>query len=178
MDEAKNSEQKHRKGKKKSALPLLLALLLLIGGLAAWHFLGGRNQDEVMEPNAVVGTMPGKSKEQIEAELTQEVKEKEIAFSINANPNFETGDSKGNLLFENPQSNKKLTRVEIYLDDTDELIYKSGLLEPGSYIPQVKLLRDLDAGSYSCTAVIHAYKQADKSYVGKVAAGLTVTVKG
>lgn len=173
--ESKNTDKKQ----KKSPLPLLLLLLLLVGGgLFAWKMVSGGEVDERMEPNAVVGNMPGKSQEQIEAELTRQISEKEIAFSINAAPVFETGDSKGNILFENPASNKKLTRVEIRIDDTEELIYKSGLLEPGSYIPSAQLLVELEPGSYTCTALIYAYRQEDDSYIGKVAAGLNISVKG
>lgn len=181
MEEIKH---KHRKEKKKGSRALILVLILLLilalaaGGFAAWYFLFRSVPDEKMEPNAVIGSMPGKSKEQLEAELTQQVSEKEVAFSINSNPIFPTGGEAGNILFENPQSNNKLTRVEITLDDTGELIYKSGLLEPGSYVPEAKLLVDLDAGDHTCTATIFAYKLDDESYIGKVAAGLTVTVKG
>lgn len=173
------AETKHgEKGKqKKSSLPLLLLLLLLIaGGLGAWHFLGSSG-DEIMEANAVVGAMPGKSQEQIEAELNQKVSESEVAFSINSNAIFETGTAKGNILFENPASNGKLTRVEITDDATGELLYKSGLLEPGSYVPEAALLVDLEPGQYTCTATVYAYKSADKTYIGKVEAGITVTVK-
>lgn len=170
-------------GKKKNGLLLILLLLLLlllligVGGYMVWKASQPAYSDR-LEPNAVVGSMPGKSAEQIEAELTQQVKEKEVAFSINANPVFPTGSAKGNILFENPQFNKKLTRVEITLDETGEMLYKSGLLEPGSYVPEANLLKDLDPGSYTCTATIYAYKLADESYIGKVAAGLTLTVEG
>lgn len=172
---------KQNTGKKKTTLliALLLLLLLALVVFAVWFFLLREEKiyDDRLEPNAVVGTMPGKTTEQIEAELTQKVKETEVAFSINAYPCFETGTSKGSILFENPKSNQKLTRVEITRDDTGELIYKSGLLEPGSYIPEAKLLVDLDPGNYVCTATIFAYRLADESYVGKVAAGLTLTVE-
>lgn len=162
--------------KKRKPLLLLLLLLLCVGGLLAWKLSQPAYSDR-LEPNAVVGTMPGKTREQIEAELNQKVSESEVAFSINANPIFETGAAKGNILFENPKSNKKLTRVEITRDDTGELIYKSGLLEPGSYVPEASLLMELEAGSYACTATIYAYKIADESFIGKVAAGIQLTVK-
>ena len=36
---------------------------------------------------------------------------------------------------------------------------------------------ELPAGTYSCTAYVHGYRLADKSYLGQVAAGLTLTIK-
>lgn len=175
------AEHKHTRAKTEKTggrgvrILLIVLVLLLAGGFAIWHFTQPAYNDR-LEPNAVVGTMPGKSKEQIEAELTQKVSEKEVAFSINANPTFETPESKGNILFENPKSNKKLTRVEITLDSDGTLLYKSGLLEPGSYIPEAKLLETLDYGSYPCTATIYAYALSDESFIGKVAAGLTLVI--
>lgn len=177
MQNSKHMRQTEAKRSKKGLVILLVLLLLLAAAVAAWFFLRQPAYSDRLEPNAVVGSMPGKSKEQIEAELTQQVSEKEVAFSINANPIFETGDAKGNILFENPTSNKKLTRVEVTRDDTGEMVYKSGLLEPGSYIPEARLSKTLEAGSYTCTATIYAYKLEDESFIGKVAAGLTLTVK-
>lgn len=172
---------KHKKTKPRSggivAVICLLAVLIGVGGFVIWKLDQPAYSDR-LEPNAVIGSMPGKTEEQIQAELNQKVKESEVAFSINAAPVFETGTSKGNILFENPTSNQKLTRVEITRDDTGEMVYKSGLLEPGSYVPEAKLLVDLEPGSYVCTAMIYAYRLADESFVGKVAAGLTITVEG
>lgn len=179
MDEMKNEEVRSERKKRSGVILLILLLLILVGVgvFIAWKISRPVYNDR-LEPNAVVGSMPGKSAEQIAADLTQQVKETEVAFSINVVPVFETGTAKGNILFENPQSNKKLTRVELTLDETGEMLYKSGLLEPGSYVPSAKLLKDLEPGSYTCTATIFAYKLEDESYIGKVAAAVTVTVEG
>ncbi len=130
-----------------------------------------------MEPNAVVGMMPGKSPEQIQEELDRKVAENMIAFSINAKPVFPSGKGKGNILFENPASNEKLTRMELCRDDTGEVIYETGLMEPGSYVPEDTLDMELPAGEYACTAYIYAYRQSDESFIGKVAAGVTVMIE-
>lgn len=173
---------KHKKETTKSHKPLLVILLLVIlvavAGALGWYLYQNLSQDDVMEPNAVVGSMPGKTQAQIEEELTRQVSEKEVAFSINSAPVFETGADAGNILFENPKNNNKLTRVEITLDETGELLYKSGLLEPGSYVPESKLKKDLEPGEYTCTATVYAYRQDDNAFIGKVAAGITIVVKG
>ena len=160
-----------------AAIIVLLILALAGGGFFAWNMMHKSPYDEKMEANAVVGTMPGKSEEQILEELNRKVNEKTIAFSINASPVYKDGKSKGNILFENPKNNDKLTRMELIRDETEELIYKTGLMEPGSYVPEAELLVDLPAGTYVCTAYIYAYRQSDESFLGKVAAGITVTVQ-
>lgn len=163
-----------KNGRKKMLLPLII-LLLILAGITA--FIIWRNiQKSTMEPNAVLGIMPGKTDDEIKAELARQVDEKTIAFSINADPVYENGKAKGNILFENPQSNKKLTRLEIYRDDTEELIYKTGLMEPGSYVPEAELLTDLKKGDYSCTAYIYGYRRSTEKYLGKVAAGINIHV--
>lgn len=177
------------KGKKGNRLLLLLAVLLLLVLAALVALLvrgGGSRLGSEMEPNAVVGQMPGKTEEQIKAELEQRVAENMIALTINSNPIFANGEAEGDILFENPVSNGKLTRMELYLDAADPyaetlgedaLLYKTGLLEPGSYVPTATLLQSLPKGSYSCTAYIYGYKTGSQEYIGKVAAGVTLTVE-
>lgn len=167
--------------KKKRGRRLLLLLLILMLAAAAvlvWRQMGRNPYDDRLEANAVVGSVPGKTQEQLQAELNEKVAEKMISFTINANPVYPDGKSAGNILFENPANNDKYTRLELVRDDTEEIIYQTGLMEPGTYVPEAPLDVDLGPGEYVCTAYIHAYKLADESYVGKVAAGVTVYVEG
>ena len=153
----------------------VVLVLALAGGLL-WWFIGRPAFNDQLEPNAVVGTMPGKTDEQIEEELNRKVDEKTIAFVLNSEPVYADGRAKGTIMFENPASNGKRTRLELYRDDTNELIYKTGLLDPGSYVPEAKLDKFLEKGNYDCTAYIYAYKLNTEEYLGKVAAGVTVHV--
>lgn len=55
----------------------------------------------------------------------------------------------------------------LYLDNSanggeDELLYQSGLVEPGMYIQQMEMARALDAGTYEAYVVIQPY-QSDKT---------------
>ena len=156
---------------------VILSVAIVIAGIflmKQYELLSKPNGD--LEPNAVVGVMPGKTEEQIKDELNQKVSEKMIAFSINSNPYFESGTSEGTILFENPDTNEKYIKLEIYLDEEEKIIYKTGLMAPGSYVATGTLLQDLDPGEYDCTAYIHAYNLVDNGYIGKAAAGITVTV--
>ena len=166
--------------KRNKAVPIIAAVLVVVIIIAAavlFYLKKQSRYDDKLEANAVVGTMPGKSEEEIEAELNRQVSEKMIAFTLNSNPVYADGKAKGNILFENPKSNGKYTRLEVYLDESGELIYETGLLEPGSYVPEGELKKELKAGEYACTAYIHAYRISDESYLGKVSAGITVTVE-
>ena len=92
-----------KKGKKKKWLILLLALLLLAllaaGGFFVWQYF---NRGELMEPNATIGVMPGKTDQEIIDELNRKVDERSIALTINPAPVAEDGGSPVNWMYENP----------------------------------------------------------------------------
>ncbi|MCH1942154.1 hypothetical protein [Holdemania massiliensis] len=164
-------------------LVLILIVLFLIAALGFVIWKGNQKENPRLEANATVGMMPGKTAEQIEAELNQQVTEGMIAFTINSAPVFE--DWKGEIWFENPESNNKYTRLELELDVTDpyaeslnnRTLCQTGLLKPGSYMDEIELSQKLPEGTYRCTARIYAYKLDGESYLGEVQAGLQITVR-
>lgn len=120
--------------------------------------------------------MPGVDIAQRQAELQEQLDEAMIAFSINTNPVFESGSSEGNLMLENPANNAKLLVVEIYVDETEELIYKSKAIPAGSYIESARLDKVLEPGDYAATAYFNAYREDDQSYIGRSGAAIKITV--
>ena len=160
---------------KKLLLPACVACALFA---AAAGFLANRGPGDSLElaDNATMGVLPGIDPAQRQAELQQILDESMISFSINTSPVFETGGAEGNLMLENPATNAKLLVVEIYMDDTQELIYQSKALPAGSYIETTRLDKLLEPGSYAATAYFKAYRESDHSYVGQVGADLTLSV--
>jgi hypothetical protein len=65
--------------------------------------------------------------------------------------------------------------VEIYRDDTGECIYRSGVIPVGARIDNAKLLMDVSAGVYDCTA---HFNQIDESgnLLGKACAKIQIYV--
>ena len=164
-----------KKRNRRLILAAILCVLLIVGG---WFFLTNRDADASLElaDNATVGILPGIDIAQRQAELQQELDEGMIAFSINTNPVFATGGSEGNLMLENPANNAKLLVVEIYIDDTQELIYQSKAIPVGSYIENAALDKVLEPGQYAATAYFKAYREDDYSYIGQVGAAINITV--
>lgn len=154
---------------------ILCVLLLIIGG---WFFLTNQGTNDTLElaDNATIGILPGIDLAQRQAELQQQLDEGMIAFSINTNPVFATGGSEGNLMLENPANNAKLLVVEIYIDDTQELIYQSKAIPVGSYIETAGLDKMLEPGQYAATAYFKAYREDDYSYIGQAGAAINITV--
>lgn len=161
---------------KKWLLILCILCILLIVGIAAFFLLRDKDNGLALDDNATIGIMPGVDIAQRQAELQEQLDEGMIAFSINTNPVFESGSSEGNLLLENPENNAKLIVVEIYVDDTEELIYKSKAIPAGSYIEKARLDKVLEPGEYAATAYFNAYREEDQSYIGRSGAAITITV--
>ena len=165
--------------KRKKQIIFVVGFLLVIGAGLFWLLVGGgrgMNDPLALDDNATMGILPGVDLEQRQAELQQLLDESMISFSINTSPVFETGGAEGNLMLENPANNAKLLVVEIYIDDTQELIYQSKALPAGSYIENTKLDKLLEPGSYDATAYFKAYREADHSYIGQVGADLTLSI--
>ena len=165
------------KRKKQILIAALVVLLLAVAGVA--YLLLGQDTDGSgleLDDNATMGILPGIDIAQRQDELQQLLDESMIAFSINTSPVFATGSSEGNLMLENPANNAKLLMVEIYRDDTEELIYLSKALPVGSYIENVRLDKVLEPGEYAATAYFKAYHEEDGSYIGQAGAAILITV--
>ena len=118
-------------------------------------------------------------------ELQQMMDDSMIAISINATPVFADANSQGNLQIENLAINKRLLRVEIYLNsdvdagDLSSPIYQTkGYLRPDSHIQNDTLDAKLPAGSYPCTAFFRSYALDEPhEYMGSASAGITITIE-
>lgn len=151
---------------------------IVVVGTAAFFIAGSLGTKEGLEldNNATMGVLPGVDMEQRLKELQSKLDESMIAFSINTSPYFETGKSEGNLMLENPENNAKLLVAEIYLQDSNELIYQSKAIPAGSYIEKVKLDKVLAQGEYPATVYFKGYREDDQSYIGQSGAEIVITV--
>ena len=161
---------------------LLIAGIILLGAatVSICYFLFSNKEEKtglVYEDNATVGDMPGIDMEQRRKELQNMLDESMIAFSINTSPVFLNGTSEGNLLIENPGNNAKLLKISIVVNDTNEEIYSSNFLKPGTYLENVKLDKVLEKGTYDATAYFSAYKEDTGDYIGRTGAQLAITVQ-
>lgn len=164
------------KNRKNKLLAALCAACVLAAAAGVYLALRSPSDSLELDENANIGLLPGIDVAQRQAELQELLDESMIVFTINTNPVFENGGSEGNLMLENPVNNAKLLVVELYLDETEELIYKTKALPAGSYIENVRLDKLLEPGNYPATAYFKAYREDDHSYIGQVGAALTIHV--
>ena len=153
-------------------------VILILVGVIAWLLLRPQEQPAGLTraADAQLGQLEGKTEEEIQAELNRIVEEGMFNISINTAPTFENGKAEGPLQIENVPGNRYLMQVLITLDDTGELIYETGLIEPNHHIQSAKLDVELEKGEYLATAVFNAYDPETEEYIGSAGAKLTITV--
>ena len=83
------------------------------------------------DPNSTVGQYEGKSEAEIQAELDKVVQEGMFNISINPDIRMTSGRAEAELRVENIPANHHLMSVTLSRDDTGEVLYASGLIEPG-----------------------------------------------
>lgn len=136
---------------------LLLILLGLCGGiiykLTRTEDKGRLARDEL----ALGGMLPGKTPEEIDELLNEKVAEGMVNIGIAAEPIFEKNGKKGRIGIENIEANHYSFQVTVTLDETRELLYESGIIDPGYYIEYIELEKKLRAGDYPATAVFTTY---------------------
>ena len=166
------------KGKKR-ALTIILVLLLIAATVVICYYLFRKPQapDPLYDNNATIGVLPGIDIDERRKQLQDMLDKSVIAFSINTSPVFLNGTSEGNLLIENPGNNAKLLQVRILINDSEEEIYASKYIKPGSYIENVKLDKVLEKGVYDATAYFSAYDEETTEFIGQTGAQITLTVE-
>lgn len=109
-------------------------------------------------------------------DLNAQVEDGMITMSMNANPVFKDGTAKGDLLIENDKSNKHPQVIQIYRNDTNELIYTSGKLPVGSSINEDTLDEVLPPGKYECTAYFNAVDDTTGEKLGTSGANIRIHI--
>ena len=115
--------------------------------------------------------------EEIEDRLNRKVAESMMNVSFNPTPEFEDGKSAGNLRIENIPGNNYAFTVTIVRADTGEQILKTGLIDPGYYVQDIKLDKELPKGEYPCVATFTGYDPQTLQEIGETGSQLVITIK-
>lgn len=174
-------EYRDSKKKRNIILGIVIAVIIIIIILLLTSCGGKKGSlQDAFDLSTDVNSRPGgistPNPEDIRKALNEQVENGMINISMNMNPVFQTGSSDGNLLIVNDFINRYPQVVEIYLRDTDTLIYKSGGIDVGCSVENAKLSVDLDAGNYECIAYFNAVDPDTHMLVGKAGAEIVVTV--
>lgn len=131
----------------------------------------------VYDSNAEPGGWDEADVDAIIDSLNQKLEEGMINISMNTSPFFKNGESAGNLMIVNETMNNYPQVVQIYRNDTDELIYTSGAIAVGSKIEKAPLDVVLPAGTYECTAIFNNVHPETGEFLGCAGAVIKITVE-
>lgn len=185
MEKEKSRECCCERQRKKcwTILLLLFALILFLFGMSVYTLrrcnhngckCNGQAQANILVGN---GAIESKDVNEIKSELKKKIKDGEIAFKINSVPVVQNG--RANLYIESPDKNVNLLAVEIYMDNTGEMVYRTpGMLKPNSHIKEDYLTKNISKGEHKATAVFKAYNPDNpQEYRGQTRVGITLYVQ-
>lgn len=159
-----------------------LILVALVGVIVALVMVLNRGAAETPQaqdnsPRAVV-VHEDTVEEQVEELLSQPpVQPGYYEASMTLDWVFPDGASpSSNAYVQNRESNTNDVYFDIQLRDSRETIYESPIIPLGSYIDNITLDKDLDAGTYNCVIVYHLVDDNQQS-ISTLTMGLTVIVE-
>lgn len=163
--------------KKKWWIILLLILLIIGGGLGYKYF--HKSPTEIVAGSYLPDAKDAKKMTSKERRKLQEeeVDNSKFTLSIYPEATFENGKSTGNLYIKNEVENAYPIAVQIIEDESGDIIYESGAMQPGYEITEGKLVKNLKKGNYKCTAEVSIFDPKTEKYKGQTAAEIEVEVK-
>ena len=162
----KPRREKKEKGHKKTVAVLVLVVVLLLGliGGGLWYFLVYSAKSPLAhEEDALGGLLAGLPQEDWGDALDDVVEQGQVLLGIAAEPVFEYNGQRGRIGIENDAANQYSFQVTITEDATGDVLYESGLIDPGYYIEYIELNKTLAAGDYPATAVFTTYSPAEST---------------
>lgn len=156
---------------------IVVALLLVIIGVLVFMLI---RKEAAEEPEESIGYVIDEGNyQQIQESMAEEVSEGYFETYMNTTWTFADGTSETkDAVLGNAPNNTKPIRCEVILNDTGEVVYKTGVLPVGAVLEPFKLDKDLDAGTYEAICQIYLLKeQEDGTYTDFSNAGFYVTIK-
>lgn len=182
--EAKKQEEARKKRARRIRqviIAIIILLLLLLLGYCGYEKFRPRSRYE-MDMNALEGFLPGKTDEEIQAELNRIIDESRFNVSVNTLITYENKEA--DVRIENVPANHYYMQVDIFLypeeDNTDnaELFYQSGVIAQGKYIEKAPAQTSVGEGYYNGLAVFHAlYPDETMEEVGSTSMNVVIQVK-
>ena len=128
------------------------------------------------DPSAQSGMAPGKTPEEIQAELDRSVEEGMFDISIAGTIPFDTPTSPGTANIENVPGNHYDMQVTLTLDADGSTLYTSGPLAPGTWIESITLEQTLSPGIHKATALFEALDTTTHEVAGSAAAQIDLSI--
>jgi hypothetical protein len=180
--EQQTQEQEENKKKKRNRIIeviiiIILLLLLLTRCCGSCSNLSNSPSSSATTTDILKGKIDWdqpKASRDLQAEIDKAVEQGMFNVFMNTNVVFQDGNSKGNMMIQNIDTNLYPMYVEIYHDDT--LLYKSNIIDPGYKIEEAKLDTALSKGTYDCTAYFYVTDSNKEEVQNKIGLNIKITV--
>lgn len=146
-------KEKGAVGKSTVLIILLLLLLLLVGVVLVVLLLRKTPEGVVLDPNS--------GKYEAPIDVPENYEQNYISLPGYSNLYVMAGEDTTNVALWNPESNPCYFKYTIRLQDTDEVIYESGMIAPGDAVTGAKLDRTFSKGVYPVVISITTYALDD-----------------
>lgn len=133
----------------------------------------GSPLDESIQGGVDIGPLDLSNTNEVKAALQKKVDASYMNYKINVNP--QVINKKANLMIENAKSNPYLVQVEIIDAKTNNPMYKSSVMKPGTSIKEAKM--DYPAGDYNAVAIFRCYDMNTKTQVGEAGVNIKINIK-
>lgn len=172
-----NQNEKSAKGGKGGKIVLAICIVVIIAllGVVIFLLLNKGEKEEPVKRNVVV------NKDNVD-EIVSQMIEKEITeqgyyeATMNSTWNFEDGSAiSEDAYVKNAETNQNSVYFDVTLADTNATIYESPIIPVGSYLDNIALGSDLNAGSYDCIVTYHLLNESDES-ISTVRVSLTIVI--
>lgn len=165
---------------------VLLSLVIIVGGVIAYQLIS-KNQQRLQEeetglfstieqdPNVVIAE-GGKSIADQLAELQKKVDEGNVSLSMDVTMMIEENGTTGKIYIENPVANRYDMFVTVFLDETQSIIGKTGVIPRGNAIEAMELDTKLKKGVHQATVTYNLINE-EKQVVEQASVGIEIVVK-
>lgn len=154
---------------------IIVVLIVIIVVLLLNRNGRNENNNEPMR-NVVVNE---KNAENVAEEFMEQEQIRSGSYEVTMNSTWYFADGTSiseNAYVENVANNTNDVYFDVNLADTDELIYSSPVIPLGSYLENIALDKDLEAGSYDCVLTYHLIDENQKT-LSTLKVSLTVVIE-
>lgn len=170
--QSQEQEQNNKKKKRNKIIAFLIILLLLLLLTRCCSSCSNMTPSDISQ-GEIEWNQPRASRD-LQAEIDKAVEQGMFNVFMNTNIVFQDGNSKGNMMIQNIDTNVYPMYVEIYNDDN--LLYKSDIIDPGYKIEEAKLDTALSKGTYDCTAYFYVTDSNKEEVQNKIGLNVKITV--
>ncbi len=172
--QSQEQEQNNKKKKRNKIIAFLIILLLLLLLLTRCCSSCSNMTPSDISQGEIEWNQPRASRD-LQAEIDKAVEQGMFNVFMNTNIVFQDGNSKGNMMIQNIDTNVYPMYVEIYNND-NTLLYKSDIIDPGYKIEEAKLDTVLSKGTYDCTAYFYVTDSNKEEVQNKIGLNIKITV--